>query len=153
VRTEGLLLLLAVGCGGGAAAVPPPEEPAGEEEGAGPIVAVALRMMDEGTDEETQTPRTRVLLVRIVPDEGRSTREVGTFEGICSSLAPDDDRVVGVRCWWAGFGSLIEVRREGDELVATVRRLDEHTGPGSPEEAVRMSLPEHASLRPITAAE
>lgn len=140
---------IALGGCGGTAAAPPVEEPEPEE---GPTVAVALRFVEGPTDEATDTPHTRVLLVRIVPDEGRSTEEVGSFEGVCQHVAPTGGAVLAARCWWAGFGASIDVVREDDTLVARRVRLDERAPAAEPEEAVRMALPENAVLDPIVPA-
>jgi hypothetical protein len=150
MRAFVLGVVLAVGCGG--ASVPPPEEPEEEEEEEGPIVAVTLRFEEAPSDEATDTPHTRVVLVQIAPDEGRSTAEVGTFAGVCQHIAPDVGAVLAARCWWAGFGARVTVLREGDDLVAYGVRLDEHAPASDPEEAARMTLPENARLDPILPA-
>lgn len=136
------------GCGGGVA-TRPPEEP---EPGAGPTVVVALRFEEGPTDEATDTPTTRVVLVGIAPDEGRSTAVVGLFEGVCQHSPPIGPVVLAARCWWAGFGANVQVRHEGDDLVAYRVRTDEHSPPGEPEEAARLSLPERAELDPLLPA-
>lgn len=142
------LLLLVAGCGG-AAEGPGPEEP---EPGRGPTVAVALRLEEGPTDEATDTPSTRVVLVAIAPNEGRSTAEVGTFEGVCQLAPPVPPVILAARCWWAGFGANVEVRRDGDALVAYRAATGERSEPSEPEEAARLALPERAELDPILPA-
>lgn len=143
-RCLAALLAALAGCGG--AGRPPTEPLPGDEEGEGPVVAVALRMAEAPTDEPTGTPQTRVLLVRIVPDEGRATEEVGTFQGACTPATPREGAILEVRCWWAGFGAEVFVRRESDALVAYRIQLDEHAPAGVPEEVARMPLPDDARL-------
>jgi len=141
-----IALLVLLGCGG--ADAPPPAEP---EQGPGPVVAVALRFEEGPTDQATDTPSTRVVLVAIAPEEGRATAEVGTFEGVCQH-APPVGVVLAARCWWAGFGTDVQVRRDGDELVAYTARVDEQTPATEPAEAARLGLPERAELDPLLPA-
>ncbi len=149
MRRASILPVLLAACGGAAAGAPPPEPEPDEE---GPTAAIALRFAEAPTDEATGTPFTRVLLVTIVPDEGRSTTEAGIFEGACQHVVPREGAVLEARCWWAGFGAEVVVRREGDSLVVQRIRLDEHTRAPEPEEAARVELPPRARLDPIVPA-
>lgn len=121
-----------------------PPEPA-------PEVAVGLRFEDAGVLDGTDTPRTHVRLVVIDTEHGRVLDDVGTFSGACTPANDGLGAVVAARCWWAGAGTDVLVRRDGDRLVVTVIELDEEAGPGPPRVAVERALPARATLRPITA--
>ena len=142
-----LLLILLAACGGTSA--PPPAQPEEEEDPPRPVVAVALRFEEAPTDEATDTPYTRVVLVQIAPDEGRSTAEVGTFKGACQHVEPTVGTVLEARCWWAGAGAHVTVHREGDTLIAERSTQDEHTPATPAEEVARLQLPENAAIHPL----
>lgn len=146
MKTEHVTFVLLAACGG--ASTPPPAEP-DEEEPPRPVVAVTLRFEEAPSDEATDTPYTRVLLVQIAPDEGRSTAEVGTFAGVCQHVEPTVGTVLEARCWWAGAGAHVTVHREGDVLVAERSVRDEHAPAAPAEEVARMQLPDHAALHPL----
>jgi len=102
--------------------------------------------MVEATETgESDVPATRILLVKIVPDEGRTTVEIGQFDGACTVVAPAAPAILAATCWWAGESARVEVVRTGDVLIA--RRVDE-AAPGDGELA-RVDLPERAIVEPI----
>jgi hypothetical protein len=146
VKTELPFLALLVACGG--ASAPPVAQPE-EEEPPRPVVAVTLRFEEAPSDPATDTPYTRVLLVQIAPDEGRSTSEVGTFAGACQHVEPTVGTVLEARCWWAGAGAHVTVHREGDALVAERSVQDEYAPATPAEEVARMQLPENAAIHPL----
>jgi hypothetical protein len=135
---------LLIGCGSGANGLEA-EEP-GEEPEPAPI-AVALRLEDAGTGEE-EIPLTRALLVLIDPDAGRTTHELGEFQGICSARpASDREFYVGASCWWQGAELEIGVVESEETLVAYAR------GAEGERVLARIELPERSHVYPVGADE
>lgn len=140
-----LVALLSAGCG---ASEPLPENPSDDDEP--PRVAIALRAEEAPADEETDTPQTRVVLVRIRHDVGETeTTDLGTYAGPCMHASVPAHVVVRLRCWWAGAGAVVSVSRHGDELVAERSVVDEMQGAGDSETITTVELPEDAVLEPI----
>lgn len=134
-----------IGCAG---QTPPPETPPPQEEG--PEVTVSLRLLDGGEDEETGTPRNHAELALIHPDGRRDVRPIGQLVGVCTHEEVPG-AVLGVRCWWAGAGATVTVRRDGDRLHVMSRPVDEETGEGQEEELMAVDLPAGATLHAIRA--
>jgi hypothetical protein len=136
------LCTIVAGCGGASGAAVDPVEPGAPP----PPIAVALRFV-EAPDDATGTPQTRILLVEIDPDRGRSTIEIGTFAGACNAAEPAEGELLRGRCWWGGTGAEVRVRRDADELV--VERLDDEEGSGQVTEVTRIRLPDEARVEPL----
>jgi hypothetical protein len=136
MRVATLALVVVAACAG---ARPEPEEP---EEAEPPRVAVALRFTD-APDDADGSPRTGVMLVRIVEDGPQETVDLGAYRGACSHAAADPF-LIRASCWWAGSTAVLTVAREHDELI--VRRSVEGE---ELEEVTRLALPEDARLEVI----
>jgi hypothetical protein len=139
-RCFAFAILVLTGCGG-ATVVPEahaPEEEAPERYG------IALRF-EEAEPDETDTPRTRALLVRITPDGRREATDLAVELGAC--LHEDArEALIAARCWWGGAGALYEVHRVEDAVVALRAELDEESGTGEPAEVGRVEVPRDARL-------
>ena len=123
-------MILWVACG----AAPPPTTPEEPEEPPPPTV-VALRLAEAPDAGPEQTPQTRILLVLIDPDQGRTTTELGLFDGACTPLEPPDGALLAARCWWGQAQAEVVVRRREGVLVAT-RGLGD-----AQEEVARVEVP------------
>jgi hypothetical protein len=108
-----------------------------------PIV-VALRFAEGESVEHSDVPRTRVVLVMIDPDRGRSTSEIGTYDGACTPSHATTGFFLAATCWWPPHGSEVWVAHENDALVVRHR-----VGEGASEEVLRLELPEDAELEAI----
>jgi hypothetical protein len=87
-----------------------------------------------------------VLLVDIDEARGRRTTDLGTYAGVCSHLARRPEMLLSAQCFWAAEGARIEVRRDGDLLVATRIALDAEQNEGVHTEVARIDLPPAAEL-------
>ena len=118
MKTRSLALVaLLVGCGGATTHA----HPAGDDEDAGvpetPQVTIALRF-EEAPDDASGTPRTRVVLARIVRGEGTDTHEIVVAPGACSHAWPERGTLIHARCTWAEARDEIVVSRQGNEILA-----------------------------------
>lgn len=139
------IAVLAIACGGAPPPVVTPEEEPPEPEPYG----LAMRLEDGGTDADTDTPHTRVALVRIAPDGERTVVELEREVGACY-LRDAPDVLLAVTCWWAGAGAQYAVRREGDAVIAYRAASDEEGGVAAPVEVGRVEIPEDAPLQLVT---
>jgi hypothetical protein len=135
-------LLVLTACG----AVPAPMPADSEDALASPHRYVIGLRLEEAPEDEAGTPHTRVSLVRISPEGVRTLESLGTEAGACY-LEPRVGVLLAARCWWAGQGALYEVRRVGDEVVASRTEVDEMTGSGAPSEVARLAVPSGVQVR------
>jgi hypothetical protein len=86
--------------------------------------------------------------VLIHPDAGRSTTDVGEFEGICSA-SPSRSRAfyVGASCWWQGRTLEIAVIERDHDLIALSRTEE------GERELARIAIPDHSHVYPVGADE
>ncbi|MDQ3035874.1 MAG: hypothetical protein M3Y87_25955, partial [Myxococcota bacterium] len=98
-------------------------------------------------DEEP--PRTAVSLVLICENEPTRRLAIGSEVGACFAIEAGEGSLLLARCWWAGQGALIDVRRDGDVLEVRRADIDEHTGTGSLEPASELPVPENADVRAL----
>jgi hypothetical protein len=96
--------------------------------------------LDADPDAE---PHTRITLVLICDDETTTSMPVGTEVGACFRTEPPGGVLLGARCWWAGQGAVLEVRREGGAL--RVRR----TLGGETSDAGALDVPTESRVRPL----
>ncbi len=80
------------------------------------VVAVGLRLTE--MDSPDDSPRTRIVLVIIDPDLGRTTTPVGEFTGVCSPAPYGPEDLGRARCWWEGVETNVRLRNRGSTLVA-----------------------------------
>ncbi len=143
MRSSVILALTLSACGG--ARAEPEASPVAEP--AEPVtVVLALRFVEGPEDEETETPRTRVLLVDIDEARGRRTTDLGTFDGVCSHTRPREGHLLAAQCFWAGTGARLDVHRDGDSVVVDEDILDEEGGVAEHRQNVRIDLPAEAEL-------
>lgn len=140
------IAVLAIACGGAPPPVAAPEEEPPEPEPYG----LAVRLEDGGTDADTDTPHTRVALVRITPDGERTVLDLEREVGACYLRDATEGALLAVTCWWAGAGAQYAVRREGDAVVAYRAASDEEGGVGAPVEVGRVEIPEDVPLQLVT---
>lgn len=134
-------LALGAACGGPAVA-PRAADDADEE----PIrYAIALRFEDGGVDAQTDTPHTRVLLVRIGPDGATEPHELSREPGVCQHETRRG-ALIAAQCWWAGAGARFTVVRRGERVVAERVALDEQAPSGEAREVGAVEVPEGAEL-------
>jgi len=137
--------LLWTGCGGRPS--PGPREAAGDPPPP-PRVAVSLRFVEAIDDDPASTPTTRVLLVRIVEDEGRRTFDLGRFPGVCHHEAAPSPLLLRARCGWRGERAGVSLRRLDEGIL--VRRSGalgpSFAGPG---ELAQVPLPAEADLEVV----
>lgn len=139
-----LLVFLLASCGAASPRPGEPREEAERDDEPPPTFAIALRLQDAGTDEN-ETPRTRVMLVKIAPDGERTVAELHVETGACWHDA--GSALITARCWWAGSGAAYEVRREGEAVIARRRATEEDSEAGPWEESGRVEVPEDAVLQ------
>lgn len=137
-----LAIVVLIGCG---AATPQAEEP--DDGSPGPEIAVSLRLVDAS---EADVPASDAQLVLIHRSGRRELTPLTSLQGVCTHAVPEAGEVLRVSCWWAGAGSLLVARREGDVLIVARRVVDEENGPGEAEEIGRVELPRRAQLSPVT---
>lgn len=131
-----------IACG---AATPQAEEP--DDGSPGPEIAISLRLVDASRDD---VPGSDAQLVLIHRSGRRELTPLTSLQGVCTHAAPERGEVLRVSCWWAGAGSVLVARRDGDVLVVAERSVDEESGPGEMREVERIQLPRRAQLSPIT---
>ncbi len=134
-------LVLLCACG---AATPEAQEP--DDGSPGPEITVSLRLVDAS---EQDVPASDASLVLIHRSGRRELTPLTSLSGVCTHVAPEPGEIVRVSCWWAGSGSVLTARREGDVLVVAKRVVDEENGALEPEEVERITLPRRAQLNTL----
>ena len=134
-------LALCAACGGPAVAPRSAEEADDEPT----RYAIALRFEDAGVDAQTDTPYTRVLLVRVAPDGATEPNELSREPGVCQHETRQG-ALIAAQCWWAGAGARFTVVRRGERVVAERVALDEQAPSGAAREVGAVEVPEGAEL-------
>lgn len=101
---------------------------------------------DAALESADIVPRMTLTVVRICERDGTATLALPTEAGVCTPAAPERGAIAAATCWWAGAGSIVEVMREGDVLVARRTVYDEETPPGDPASIGRLDLPPDAEV-------
>lgn len=145
VRAGGLALLLGA-CGGATSTgSTTPDAPRRE-------CTAALRFQEPGGERplrDDEMPRTAIHLVLICEDEALRVLPVSTEVGACFSEPASDGALLRARCWWAGQGAVVIVRRDGDRLEALRADVDEHTGTSTLERVVDLEIPANHTLQAL----
>ena len=133
-------------CACGAGAQRPPASESADDAPLPPVVA-ALRFVEAPDEGPGETPRTRILLVLIDPERGRTTTDLGTYDGACTPVDPPDGELLSASCWWGPVGARLAIRRAGQELVVTRAEVAEvGGGQAAAEEVARVPVPEGVRL-------
>ncbi len=94
-------------------------------------------------------PRTRISLVLLCRDEGRSALSIGDEVGACTPTEPRPGALLAAHCWWGPRGAMLEVVSSGPRLV--VRRAE--VGPDGRlstwGEAAELPAPDGARIAPL----
>lgn len=141
----GLVALSIVACGGASGPGPttPAEQPRRE-------CTAALRFQEpEVPASDDEPPRTDVSLVLICESDPTRRVAIGSEVGACFSIEAGDGSLLRARCWWAGQGALIDVRRAGDALEVRRADIDEHTGTGTMESVSELPVPDDADVQTL----
>lgn len=93
-------------------------------------------------------PCTTISLVLLCEDGTRSALQIGDEIGACYPI-DSADALLRARCWWAGEGSLVEVRREGGALIVFRTTVDEYTGTGEPQRIGSLKIPPGAIVETL----
>lgn len=131
------LCLVLTGCG--AATSTAPTTPTPEPDTC--TVAVRVEDAEMDTASEDVVPRMMLTMVRICEHDGTATEVLPIESGVCTPVAPERGSLAAASCWWAGAGSVVEIFRVGDELVARRTSHEEEAPPGEPVEIGRLTLP------------
>ncbi|AKF05362.1 hypothetical protein DB32_002511 [Sandaracinus amylolyticus] len=137
---------LLVACGGAtnAGSTTPVDAPRRE-------CTAALRFAEpevaQTSDEEM--PRTAIALALICEDEPIRTVAIGTEVGACFNDEASDGALLRARCWWAGQGAIVVVRRNGEVLEVLRADVDEHTGAGALERVTQLEIPANHVLHTL----
>lgn len=149
MRGGALAVVLLAGCGGATNAgttTPVREEPVRE-------CTAALRFSEPAGQDpaagDVEPPRTAVALVLICEDEETRTVPVGTEVGACFPDEASEGALLRARCWWAGQGAIVVVRRNGEVLEVLRSEVDEMTGAGELERVTELPIPENHSLHAL----
>lgn len=138
MRVGKVVLVLLIGC----ASAPPPR-PA-EQPPEPPRATLSVRLVDATEEDpasvEEAFPRSTATMILLHQEGGREEQPLGVLEGACSHASAEAPDLIAIRCWWAGSGGVLRVRRVGDALVAAFARTREESGDLPPEERARMPL-------------
>ncbi|WP_236606983.1 hypothetical protein [Sandaracinus amylolyticus] len=99
------------------------------------------------SDEEM--PRTAIGLVLICEDEPIQTVAIGTEVGACFNDEASEGALLRARCWWAGQGAIVVVRRNGEVLEVLRADVDEQTGIGELEPVTQLEIPANHVLHAL----
>ncbi len=136
-KSGALALVVTIGC----ASAPPPRPP--EQPPEPPRATLSIRLVDateaDPASPEEAIPRSTATLIVLHEEGGREEQPLGLLDGACSHAAAEAPDLIVIRCWWAGAGGVLRVRRIGEELVAAFVGSSE-SGELPPEERARMPL-------------
>lgn len=128
------------GCGG--------KSPAPKESGDDTSQNALARKISVGwgvetlSDDDEIPPRQRVTVSLTDETGAAESIEVGEFVGGCAPSQVDapENAITALRCWYAGAGTVLQVFRQGGELVIVRAEIDEGGEEPSFEEYKRLPV-------------